>query len=76
MTSRQLTAALEAIPVANARRAQREGRAARLAPATLRGEQEVAQRFARDPDSLSHDDVDRAIDARLDAEARLGEWSR
>lgn len=68
---------LEAIPVAGWRRVSRERERARqdLAVA-LGGEYEVARRFVDDPDSLSHEDVDGAIDARLDAEARLGEWSR
>lgn len=77
MTSRDQAAALEAIPVADAGRARRECRAARHALAVaLRGEVEIARQFARDAGSLTHDDTDRAIDARLDAEARLGEWSR
>jgi hypothetical protein len=68
---------LEAIPVATARRVGRERRRARDALAlALGGEHEVARGFVDDPDSLCHEDVDQAIDGRLNAEARLGEWSR
>jgi hypothetical protein len=75
--SRRPIGALEAIPVATARRVGRERRRARDALAlALGGEYDVARRFVEDPDSLCHEDVDQAIDGRLNAEARLGEWSR
>jgi hypothetical protein len=75
--SRRPIGTLELIPVATARRVGRERRRAREALAVaLGGEYDLARRFVDDADSLSHEDVDRAIAGRLDAEARLGEWSR
>ena len=75
--SRRPIGTLEAIPVATAGRVGQERRRARDAlPLGLGGEYEVARRFVDDPDSLCHEDVDQAIDGRLTAEARLGEWSR
>ena len=66
----------DAIPLAGAPRVSGERRKARRGlAAALSGEYDVARRFAADPDSISPEDNDRAIDARLDAEARLGEWS-
>jgi hypothetical protein len=74
--SRRHVGAPEAIPLAAPRRIGGERRRARRALAVaLSGEYELTRRFAEDPGSLSHEDIDRAIDTRLDAEARLGEWS-
>lgn len=75
--SRRPVPSLETIQLAASDRVRRERQAARRALAgALNAEYEIARRFADDPHSLSHDDIDRAIDARLNAEARLGEWSR
>jgi hypothetical protein len=74
--SRRRIKAAQAIPVAPASRIGAERREAQRAlAAALSGEYQVARRFAKDPASLAHEDINGAIDARLDAEARLGEWS-